>query len=136
MDQLRRRMDRMLDDFDHNAESVGLHVGAGNFPRSNLYDNGAALVLEAELPGLTQADVTLTLNQEVLTISGARKAQLPEGYGVHRRERLPLKFSRSYALPAKVDPDKTTAVMKDGILTVTLEKAPELKPRQISVRAN
>jgi HSP20 family protein len=136
MDQLRRRMDRMLDDFDQSAESVGLRVGAGNFPRSNLSDDGAALHLEAELPGLTEQDVTLTLNQDVLTISGERKADLPEGYGVHRRERLPLKFSRSFALPAKVDPEKTTAVMKDGVLTVTLEKAPEVKPRQISVRAS
>ncbi len=136
MDQLRRRMDRMLDDIDQNAESVGLRVAGSSFPRSNLYDRGAALVLEADLPGVSQSDVTVTLNKDVLTISGERKAELPEGYSVHRRERLPLRFSRSYALPAKVDPEKTIAVIKDGVLRVTLEKAPEVKPRQISVRAS
>ena len=136
MDQLRRRMDRVLDDFDQNAESAGLRFSAGNFPRTNLYDTGTALVLEADLPGLTEKDVNLTLNQDVLTLSGERKPDLPEGYGVHRRERLPLRFSRSYALPAKVDPEKTSAVMKDGVLTVTLEKAPEVKPKQISVRVS
>lgn len=134
MDQLRRRMDRVLDDFDQNAESVGLRVAAGNFPRTNLIDTGSALVLEADLPGLSDKDVSVTLNQDVLTVSGERKTEVPEGYGVHRRERLPLRFSRSYALPSKIDPEKTQAVMKDGVLTITLEKAPELRPREISVR--
>lgn len=134
MDQLRRRMDRMLDDFD-TAENVGLR-GSGTFPRSNLYDTGNALVLEADLPGLSEQEVTLNLTNDVLTLSGERKTEAPTGYSVHRRERVPFKFSRSYALPAKVDPDKTSALMKDGVLTVTLEKAPELKPRQISVKAS
>ena len=134
MDRLRRRMDRVLDDFDQNAESVGLRLGPGNFPRTNLIDTGSALVLEADLPGLSEKDVGLTLTQDVLTLAGERKTELPEGYGVHRRERLPMRFSRSYALPSKVDPEKTRAVIKDGVLTVTLEKAAEVRPREIAVR--
>jgi HSP20 family protein len=136
MDQLRRRMDRMLDDFDQTTESAGLRSTAGNFPRTNLYDAGQALVLEADLPGLTEQDVKLSLTNDVLTLSGEHKTEVPNGYGVHRRERLPLGFSRSYALPAKVDPEKTSAVIKDGVLSVTLEKAPELKPRQISIKSS
>lgn len=136
MDRLRRRMDRVLDDFDQSAESVGLRLAAGNFPRANLHDTGVALVLEADLPGLGDDDVQVTLAADVLTIAGERRLELPEGYGVHRRERLPSRFSRSFALPAKVDPEKTSAVMKDGVLTVTLEKAPEVRPRQISVRVS
>jgi HSP20 family protein len=136
MDQLRRRMDRMLDDYDPTAENPGLRSFTGSFPRTNLYDTGQALVLEADLPGMAENDVTLNLTNDVLTLSGEHKTEVPDGYGVHRRERLPIKFSRSFALPAKIDPDKTHAVMKDGVLTVTLEKAPELKPRQISVKTS
>jgi HSP20 family protein len=135
MDRLRRRMDRALDDFDQGAESAGLRLGAANFPRTNLTDTGAGLVLEMDLPGLTDKDVNVTLVQDVLTLSGERKTEVPDGYAVHRRERLPIRFSRSYALPAKVDPEKASATMKDGVLTVTLEKAPEVRPREISVRA-
>jgi HSP20 family protein len=136
MDQLRRRMDRMLDDFDQSTENAGLRSFSGSFPRTNVYDTGQALVLEADLPGLNEQDLTLNLTNDVLTLSGEHKTEVPDGYGVHRRERMPIKFSRSFALPAKVDPDKTSAVMKDGVLTVTLEKAPELKPRQISVKTS
>ncbi len=136
MDLLRRRMDRMLDEYDDGAESPETRSFTGTFPRTNLYDTGNALVLEADLPGLAEKDVTLSLANDVLTLSGERKTEVPQGTSVHRRERMPLEFSRSYALPVKVDPDKTNAVMKDGVLTVTLEKAPELKPRQISVRSN
>jgi HSP20 family protein len=135
MDRLRQRMDRALDDFDQSAESVGLRLGAGNFPRTNLIDTGARLVLEVDLPGLVDKDVSVSLVQDVLTLSGERKTEVPEGYAVHRRERLPIRFSRSYALPAQVDPEKASATMKDGVLTITLDKAPEIRPREISVRA-
>jgi HSP20 family protein len=72
----------------------------------------------------------------VLTLSGARKTAVPEGHSAHRQERPSFEFSRSYALPAKVDADKTHATLKNGVLTITLEKAPEVKPRQITVRAS
>lgn len=131
MEQLRRGMDRVFEDVDrgHGAEAA-----TGGLPRVNFFDTGTAFVLEADVPGLTDKDVNLTLNQDVLTLSGARKADAPEGYTAYRQERVPLRFSRSFALPAKVDPEKTLAAIKDGVLTVTLEKAPEVKPRQISVR--
>jgi HSP20 family protein len=133
MDQLRRRMDRMLDDFDQSAESAGLRLNAGNYPRTNLYDAGAAFVLEADLPGMTEQEIELSLTQDVLTLSGERKADGPEGYGVHRRERLPFRFSRSYSLPARIDPEKASATMKHGVLTITLEKAAEVQPKRISI---
>jgi len=53
---------------------------------------------------------------------------------VHRQERAPFKFSRSFTLPTKIDSDKTSAAMKDGVLTITLPKAPEAQPRQIVIR--
>ena len=60
---------------------------------------------------------------------------MPSGYTAHRRERAPVQFARSFALPCKVDIEKTAAVIKDGVLTVTMAKAPEAQPRQIQVQA-
>jgi HSP20 family protein len=133
MDQLRKRMDRVFDDFNRDGDS---YVDQESYPRANLYDNGKAFVLTAELPGFGERDFQLTLAQDVLTLSGERKPESLEGYSVHRRERRPVKFSRSFALPAKIDPEQASATLKDGVLTVTLQKAPEVQPRTISIRSN
>ena len=129
MNQLRRRLDRVFEGVDEPGWR-----STDQFPRTNIYDTGKAFLVRAEVPGLTDKEVTLTLTQDVLTISGERKVELPEGYSVHRRERLPMQFSRSFALPAKADAEKVNATIKDGVLTVTVEKAAEVQPKQISVR--
>jgi HSP20 family protein len=140
MDQLRRRMDRLFDEFEPaysrprvagEAERLWART---RFPQLSLVDAGATLVLKADLPGLGEKDVQLSIHQDVLTLSGERKSDTPEGYFVHRQERTPVKFARSFALPCKVDPEKSSATLKDGVLTVTLNKAPEAQPRQIAVK--
>ena len=105
------------------------------WPRMDFTDGAKELTLRAEVPGLGQDDFEISVNQEVLTISGQRETPAPEGYKVHRRERASVKFTRSFALPSKVDLEKTTAVVKNGVLTVRLPKAPESQPRQIAVKA-
>ena len=65
---------------------------------------------------------------------GERKPDAPQGAFVHRQERAPVKFSRSFALPCKVDPEKSGATLKNGVLTITLAKASEAQPRQIAVK--
>ncbi|HEX2675763.1 MAG TPA: Hsp20/alpha crystallin family protein [Polyangiales bacterium] len=138
MNLLRSTMDRVLDDGWQGSGFVtdrALPVRAGNWPRANLLDAGQSLILTAEIPGMTREDVKLTLNQEVLTIQGERKVQVPEGYSAHRREREAVRFSRSFALPCHVDPERTNAVVKNGVLTVTLQKAPDALPRQITIVA-
>jgi HSP20 family protein len=132
MDELRRRMDRVWDDFDSAAP-------AGNFasvswPKLNVYDAGANLMLKADVPGIPEQELQLTLNADSLTIAGERNVEVPEGYSAHRQERSAVRFSRSLMLPCKVDAERTTATVKDGVLTVTLAKAPEAQPRQIAVR--
>jgi HSP20 family protein len=132
MNQLRRRLDRAFEEVDGERG----WTTTDQFPRTNIYDTGKSFVLKAEVPGLTEKDVNLTLTQDVLTLSGERKVETPEGYSVHRRERSPMRFSRSFALPAKVDPEKVSATIKDGILAVTVEKAAEVQPKQISIRTS
>ena len=143
MDQLRRRMDRLFDDYDsprlalrsNLADEVERAWSRGRFPRMTLSDTAAQLVLTAELPGLSEKDVELSIQKDVLTLRGARKQDAPQGYFVHRQERAPFEFAKSFALPAKVDPEKSTATLKDGVLTITLPKIPEAQPRQIAVKA-
>jgi HSP20 family protein len=134
LNDFRRRMDRAFD--DAFGADLDMPRGAGvraSWPPANLVDTGPQLVLTAELPGLSERDVKLTLNQEVLTIAGERKNDAPEGYSVHRRERADVKFTRSFALPCRVNAEQTRASVKNGILTVTLEKAADAMPRQIAV---
>lgn len=148
MDELRRRMDRLFDEYDARGNEGGPRFGAldpffdvapgravATWPRLSAYDNGAALVLTIEAPGLKESDFQIEINQDVLSITGERKPETLEGYAVHRRERTFTKFARSLALPFKVDSEQATAILKDGVLTLTLPKSPEARPKQITVKA-
>ena len=138
IDQLRRRMDRLLEGFEPGPvpdRGDAERMWTGRFPRLSFTENESSLVLEADLPGLGEKDVQLTIHQDVLTLSGDRKPDAPQGWFVHRQERRPVKFSRSFALPCKVDPEKSSATLKNGVLTVTLVKTAEAKPRAIAVQA-
>lgn len=141
MDELRRRMDRVWDDVDPSWPSwqrtTPRHrsLSASGFPRVNLFDAGASLVLKADVPGLSEKDVQVTLDEGGISLTGERKLVTPDGYSAHRQERSHLKFSRTLQLPCKVNPELTTACVKDGVLTVTLAKAAEAQPRRITVRA-
>lgn len=129
-DLLRRRMDQILRDFDGQAPTR-----APTWPPASLRDAGAALVVEAEIPGVADEDLEVTATSDALTIKGERKNPAPEGYAVHRRERGAAKFARSIALPAKIDVEGVSASIKDGILTVTLPKRPEAQPRTITIKS-
>lgn len=145
MDELRRRMERAFDDVEGRTGhgfgraffepfEVGNARAVATWPRISVHDTGSALVMVAEVPGLKDTDIKIEIAQDVLSLSGERKQDAPEGYAVHRRERALVKFSRSLALPCKVDADKATATVTDGVLTVTLPKAVEAQPRQIAVK--
>lgn len=137
LDELRRQMDRVWGNLDHSGfvPSREQSLSAATWPRVNVVDAGATLLVTADVPGLTEKDFEITLDDGVLSIRGERKAFAPEGYEALRRERGAARFSRSIALPVKIDAEKTTARVKDGVLTIALAKAPEAKPRQIAVKA-
>lgn len=131
MEAFRRQMDHA---FEEPTLGLDLRSSRG-FPSSNIYDAGNEFVVRADVPGLSEKDVNVSVNQDVLTISGARETGAPEGYTAHRRERLAVRFSRSFSFPAPVDMEKVKASVKNGVLTVHLAKAAEAQPRQISVKA-
>lgn len=111
-------------------------VRRGTWPLANLVDQGAAFTVSAALPGLSAEDIDLTVTAEGLTLKGERALKAPEGYAVHRQERHAASFSRTLSFPGKVDPNKVEAVLKDGVLHVTVVKAVEQQPRQIQVKVS
>jgi HSP20 family protein len=132
LSDFRRHMDRAFEDTlgsEPEARDRSRVLG----PRANLVDAGSTLVVTAEVPGLSERDVQLTLTQDVLTIAGKRKLEAPAGYAVHRRERADVNFTRSFALPCRVNAERASASVKNGILTITLEKSADAMPRQIAV---
>jgi len=100
-----------------------------------LAENDTALTLTADLPGLSDKDVTLSVTADELTVKATRHIELPAGYRTHRQERSDYMLAESYALPTQVDPERVEAKMKDGVLTVTLPKVQKAQPRTIAVAA-
>ena len=128
-DELRRAMDGVD---APQARDASLRQAWG-WPQFSLEDTGDAVLVTADVPGMSPADVDLTLDDGVLTVSGERKVTPPEGFEPQSLERRAIRLSRSFSLPVKVDPEKVKATVKDGVLRVTLAKAPEAQPRRISV---
>lgn len=135
LNELRRQMDAWLGEFDSSRRAAAPAALGYSWPLVNLYDNGTELVLSAAAPGLSEDDLELTITGDTLALSGKRSVAVPDGYSVHRQERGNVEFARSFALPAKVNPEKVAATVKDGLLTITMAKAEEAKPRQITVKA-
>ena len=131
MDEMRRRLENLFGETERRSTTRL----SGSWPHANLYDAGTALVALLEVPGLNEDDIEIEAHADALTVTGARKTQSPEGYRVHRSERRPGRFSRSFGLPCKVDLEKTKASLKNGLLTITLEKAVEAQPKRIAVSA-
>lgn len=106
-------------------------------PAFDVYEDKDNFTVKAELPGMKKEDINVSLHDGNLIISGERQNETHnEGTEVYRAERFFGKFQRSVSLPATVAADKVKAAYKDGILTITLPKAEEAKPKQIEVNVS
>ena len=106
-------------------------------PALDVYEDKDNLIVKAELPGMKREEIDISFHDGTLTISGERKyEQKNQDAETYRAERFFGKFHRTLALPKPVQSDKATATYKDGILTVTLPKTEEAKPKQIQVKVN
>jgi len=108
---------------------------SGWTPALDLYQNNDNVIAVIELPGMRKEDIEISLHDGTLTIAGEHKSETPNG-DAERSERYVGKFRRSITLPARVDANNVSATYRNGILTVTLPKAEEAKPKQIQVRAD
>jgi len=104
------------------------------YPALNTWEDGDAAWVEAELPGLTMADLEVLVAGNELTINGRRTIAAPEGASYHRRERARGAFARTHALPWAIDAERVEATLRDGVLCVKLPKAESAKPKKIEVR--
>ena len=103
-------------------------------PPMDLVESGEDFVLRADLPGMSEEDVKIELEDSTLTISGQRKAEHEaQGEGFYRVERATGAFSRSLTLPKGVDPEAVSARFDRGVLEVRIPKPAERKPRRISI---
>jgi HSP20 family protein len=107
---------------------------SGWSPALDLYESNDDVIAAVELPGMRKEDIEISLHDGTLTISGERKRESSgNGEKAERTERYIGTFRRSVALSTRVDANKVSATYRDGILTVTLPKAEEVKPKQIQV---
>jgi HSP20 family protein len=106
---------------------------SGWSPALDLYQNADNVVAVVEVPGMRKEDIDISLHDGMLTIAGERQTSSSEGDNAERTERFTGKFRRSITLPTRVEAGKVTASYKDGILTITLPKAEEAKPKKVQV---
>ncbi len=138
IDSLQGEMNRLFSSF---FDSPPAHAGAGNgsaarrwLPAMDLVETGEHFVLKADLPGMTEADVNIELEKNVLTISGERKAEREEQHkGYYRLERASGAFSRALTLPDGVDADAVAATFDNGVLEVRIPKPVQAKPRRVQI---
>jgi len=122
--------------FDSQAGGNGVAPGAVRrwIPAMDLVEEGDRFVLRADLPGVSEDQVTIELEENVLTISGERKSeQRQQGEGYVRVERATGSFSRSLVLPEGVDPEGIQARFDAGVLEVSIAKPEERKPRRVAI---
>ncbi|MGX0876670.1 HSP20 family protein [Roseovarius sp. MBR-154] len=126
-------MRSMLRDFDRASPG---HVTQPVFPAVNVWQGDEAVAITAELPGVDPADIDISVKENVLTISGERKApEVPEGARWHRNERGFGRFARSVRLPFVAAEDKVEARMTNGVLRIVIGRPEEDKPRKIEIKA-
>jgi len=136
----RREMDRLFDDFfipvEARSFTGGNGAGAAALSHSiDLDETDKAFELTAELPGLEQKDVELTLRDNAIVLSGEKRQERQEGEGGRRwSERSFGRFERVIPLGGDIDPDKIEAAFKNGVLTVTLPKRAEARAKQIDIK--
>ena len=119
------------------SELTASQLLSGWTPRLDVYEDKDNVYVKAELPGLKREEIELSVHDGTLSLSGERKNETKtEGTEQYQAERFFGRFQRTISLPAPIATDKVKAEYKDGILTVTLPKTEEAKPRKIEVNVN
>jgi HSP20 family protein len=132
---LREAMDRLFDDAFTHPLSIrdGWSMAS---PAIDMYQTENDVVVKASIPGMKAEDVQINITGDVLTLKGELKQEDErKDKAWHIREQRFGSFERSVALPTAVKTDKADAVFENGVLTITLPKADEVKPKTINIKA-
>jgi len=133
MEKTLAEMDRILGGVTRPLELRSVPRGA--FPAINIYDQGDAVVLYTEMPGVRPQDIDLSVLNETVTLKAQRKADEDERDRTYRRERVAGEFARTVTLPDPVNPDSVKAQYANGVLTVRMEKAAQAKAKRIQIQS-
>lgn len=134
LNRLRREIDRLFED-PFSLLTPNTSFFQNWTPAVDIFDDKDRYIVKAELPGMRQEDIDVSLDGNTLTISGERKhEQEKREEESYRSERYFGRFQRSITLPTEVQANKIEASYKDGVLTITLPKSEDSKPKQIPVK--
>lgn len=136
LSDLRDEIDRLFDS-PLNELTRTSQLLSGWTPALDVFEEKDNFVVKAELPGMKKEEIEVSFHDGSLSLSGERQSETKEQDAeVYRAERYFGRFQRTVTLPAAVAADKIKAAYKDGVLTVTLPKTEEAKPKQIDVAVN
>ena len=128
---LRQAMDRLFEESLVNPRTW--QFGEGQLVPVDVYATSSDVVVEAILPGVKPEGVDITVEGNTLSIAGDTSSMIPGRDGLLLQEIRRGRFVRTLALPTGLEPDKATATFEDGILTLRIPKAEQVKPRQIKI---
>lgn len=141
LEEMRKDMDRLFDEFFSPVgrrrrgwlkPEMGVIV-----PNIEMYDRKNEIVLKAELPGVSKEDIDLTITKDSLTLKGEiKKEEEIKEEDYYASERSYGSFTRTIALPAEVDSEKSKAAFKNGVLEIVLPKREEAKPKEIKIEVS
>ncbi len=132
---IQRDINRLFDNFFRGGVQGDETFNSYWTPAVDIAEQENEYLVKMELPGVNKEDVKISLESNILTIRGEKKQEKEEkDKSLHRVERSYGSFQRSFTLPTTVKSDKIDAVYKDGVLSVTLPKMEEAKPKQIEVK--
>jgi len=136
LNRIRGEINRIFEDpLGYGTEASSFFEGWQ--PAVDVSEDRDHVIVRAELPGMKQEDISVSLDGNVLMISGERRhEEKAEGIETYRAERYFGRFQRLLTLPHAVEPKNVRATYQDGILSITLPKSEEAKPRQIEVQSS
>lgn len=130
--RMRRDMERLFGDL---AGGLPETFSSGVFPAINVTEDGNAIRVETEIPGIHAENLDISVTGKTLTLRGERKLEEVGNVCYHRRERKGGSFQKAVTLPFEIDTEKLSATFKDGVLTLLLPKAEHAAPKRITVQA-
>ena len=131
---MQEQMNRLLNvSWNHDISGENLKEGIWQ-PSVDIYETADSIVIKAELPDVDLKDIDVLIEENTLTLKGERRHDgevNKENY--HRIERYFGSFQRSFSLPATIDQEKVAAICEKGVLTITLPKKEDTRPKQINI---
>ena len=128
----------IMDEIDEIAREFSRRVGFDDntlIPHTDMYEEKGELVVKTELPGISEKDLEVTLEDNILAIKAEKRNEATEDATHHTKERYYGKYVRSMSLPTHANGDKVSATFDNGVLELRIPKAEEVKAKRIEVKA-